>query len=104
MAAGRRGAGGAPGGAGAGRAFCSSLWTLPFFAAWWLFVSYDPRFLLLFLPPLAVLAGDLLVRLWVWLGPVWQPRAHRGDPAGAGAGCPGVFNAVEYKVALVRNR
>ncbi|MFN8564255.1 MAG: glycosyltransferase family 39 protein [Anaerolineae bacterium] len=29
------------------------LWTLPFFAAWWLFVSYDPRFLLLFLPPLA---------------------------------------------------
>ncbi len=25
------------------------LWTLPFFAAWWIFVSYDPRFLLLFL-------------------------------------------------------
>ncbi|MCK6579114.1 MAG: glycosyltransferase family 39 protein [Anaerolineae bacterium] len=28
--------------------------TLPFFAAWWLFVSYDPRFLLLFTPILCV--------------------------------------------------
>src|SRR5690606_16706000 len=33
------------------------LWVLPFFAAWWLLVSYDPRFLLLFLPPLCALAG-----------------------------------------------
>ena len=51
------------------------LWTLPFYAAWWLFVSYDPRFLLLFLPLLCVLAGDLLARVWDWIGIVWQPRA-----------------------------
>ncbi|MEO8393965.1 MAG: glycosyltransferase family 39 protein [Chloroflexota bacterium] len=50
------------------------LWTLPFFAAWWLFASYDPRFLLMFLPLLCVLGGDLLARLWEWLDAVWQPR------------------------------
>ncbi len=50
------------------------LWTLPFFAAWWLFASYDPRFLLMFLPLLCVLGGDLLARLWEWLRPAWQPR------------------------------
>ncbi|MBL8131265.1 MAG: glycosyltransferase family 39 protein [Anaerolineae bacterium] len=38
------------------------LWfTLPFFAAWWLFVSYDPRFLLLFTPILCV-GGALAVK------------------------------------------
>ncbi len=40
------------------------LWTLPFFGAWWLFVSYDPRFLLLFLPPLCALGGALVKALW----------------------------------------
>jgi 4-amino-4-deoxy-L-arabinose transferase-like glycosyltransferase len=50
------------------------LLSLPFFAAWWLMVSYDPRFLLLFLPILCVLAGDLLARLWTRLGAAWQPR------------------------------
>ena len=50
------------------------LWTLPFFAAWWLFVSYDPRFLLLFLPPLTALSGDLLARAWDWISAAWQPR------------------------------
>lgn len=56
------------------------LLTLPFFAAWWLLVSYDPRFLLLFLPILCVLAGDLLARLWArlsaWLGAGWKPRSR----------------------------
>lgn len=37
------------------------LWfTLPFFAAWWVFVSYDPRFLLLFYPILCVGAAALV--------------------------------------------
>jgi len=40
------------------------LWTLPFFGAWWLFVSYDPRFLLLFLPPLCALGGALIEAMW----------------------------------------
>jgi MFS family permease len=40
------------------------LWALPFFAAWWLFVSYDPRFLLLFLPILCALAAVYVARAW----------------------------------------
>lgn len=80
------------------------LWTLPFFAAWWLLVSYDPRFLLLFLPLLCVLAGDLLARLGERLTPAWRPRARivlivltllLAAPVG--------FYAVEYKPALIRN-
>lgn len=51
------------------------LWTLPFFAAWWLFVSYDPRFLLLFLPPLCALASVYLARGWARLPQRWQGRA-----------------------------
>lgn len=41
-----------------GELLCLGL-TVPFFAAWWLFVSYDPRFLLLFLPIMAALAGSI---------------------------------------------
>ena len=40
------------------------LWTLPFYVAWWLFVSYDPRFILLFLPLLCVLAGIQVAGFW----------------------------------------
>lgn len=80
------------------------LWTLPFFAAWWLFVSYDPRFLLLFLPPLCVLASTPLVRLWERVGADWKPRAR-----------PLLYllplillarilwNSVEYKPEILRN-
>ena len=52
-------------------------WTLPFFAAWWLFVSYDPRFLLLFLPPLCGLVGVWLSRTWAHVPRLWQPGVHR---------------------------
>jgi hypothetical protein len=38
--------------------------TLPFFAVWWWLASYDPRFLLLFLPLLCVVAA--LSAEWVW--------------------------------------
>ena len=38
-------------------------WALPWFAAWWLFASYDPRFVLLFMPLLAVIAA---LRLEEW--------------------------------------
>jgi 4-amino-4-deoxy-L-arabinose transferase-like glycosyltransferase len=40
------------------------LLTLPFFGVWWLFASYDPRFLLLILPLPCALAGALLIDLW----------------------------------------
>jgi hypothetical protein len=44
------------------------LWTLPFFGVWWLFASYDPRFLLLILPLLCALAGAPLIDLWSAIG------------------------------------
>ncbi len=48
------------------------LWTLPFFGIWWLLVSYDPRFLLLFLPLLCVLAGTLAAVIWKRLPLAWK--------------------------------
>lgn len=81
------------------------LWTLPFFAAWWLFVSYDPRFLLLFLPPLCALAGALLARLWDWLiaRPAWRP-SYRIVLALLALllAAPILVQSVEYKSALAR--
>jgi 4-amino-4-deoxy-L-arabinose transferase-like glycosyltransferase len=80
------------------------LWTLPFFAAWWLFVSYDPRFLLLFLPLLCVLAGDWLARLWERVNPAWRPRALIVLALIVLVlATPIVWRAVEYKSALLRN-
>ncbi|MBZ0282100.1 MAG: glycosyltransferase family 39 protein [Anaerolineae bacterium] len=38
--------------------------SLPFFGVWWLLVSYDPRFLLLFLPLLVVLGSGITLRIW----------------------------------------
>lgn len=43
------------------------LLTAPFFAVWWLLVSYDPRFLLLFLPPLCLVAARGARALWTTL-------------------------------------
>ena len=51
------------------------LWTVPYFAAWWLLASYDTRFVLLFLPPLTALTGIWLARAWDALPPGWQRRA-----------------------------
>lgn len=42
-------------------------WTLPFFAVWWLLVSYDPRFILLFYPLLTVMGGGLVATVGEWL-------------------------------------
>jgi 4-amino-4-deoxy-L-arabinose transferase-like glycosyltransferase len=44
------------------------LWAIPFFGVWWLFASYDPRFLLLILPLLCALAGTPLIDLWTAIG------------------------------------
>jgi len=52
------------------------VWTLPFFAAWWLFVSYDPRFLLLILPPLCALVGVWLARVWTLVPTGWKPHVR----------------------------
>jgi hypothetical protein len=38
-------------------------WTIPFFAAWWWFASYDPRFLLVILPMMCALAGSFAAQI-----------------------------------------
>ena len=40
------------------------LFSLPYYATWFVFASYDPRFVMLFLPFLAVMSGMMLVQLW----------------------------------------
>jgi hypothetical protein len=40
------------------------IFTLPYFAFWWLLASYDRRFLLYFLPILVVLAAHYGHQLW----------------------------------------
>jgi len=49
---------------GSDREILLLVFTLPFFAFWWLLASYDRRFLLYFLPILAVLAAGYAVKLW----------------------------------------
>lgn len=48
------------------------LWTLPFYVVWWWYASYDPRFILLFLPLWCVLAGVQLARVWAALPARWH--------------------------------
>lgn len=38
--------------------------SLPFFGVWWLLVSYDPRFVLLFLPLLVVMGSGVTLHIW----------------------------------------
>ena len=40
------------------------LWVLPFWLVWWWFVSYDPRFVLLFLPPACVIGALFVADAW----------------------------------------
>jgi hypothetical protein len=80
------------------------LWSLPMFAAWWWFVSYDPRFLLLFLPILCGLGGAWLIDLWERLPSGWQP-AIRWALFGVAMflALQTVWFSVEYKDEILRN-
>ena len=50
-----------------------------------------------------MLAGDLLARLWDWLGPAWQPRSLIVLVALALIlAAPILWHAVEYKSVLLR--
>ncbi|MBA3870195.1 MAG: hypothetical protein H0X30_13705, partial [Anaerolineae bacterium] len=49
---------------GSDREILLLIFTLPYFAFWWLLASYDRRFLLYFLPILAVLAAVYSLKLW----------------------------------------
>jgi hypothetical protein len=74
----------------------------PFFAGWWLFASYDERFLVAILPVLCALAGllfaDALARLWV-------SRPMRGMALGVATvlALYCAFIAVQYKSELLRD-
>ena len=79
-------------------------WILPWFAAWWLFASYDPRFVQLFLPLLAVNAAlqlqgfmDMLPRRWrlLLLVPAGALALALALQAGMGA--------VDYKEEILRD-
>ncbi|MEZ4666853.1 MAG: glycosyltransferase family 39 protein [Anaerolineae bacterium] len=41
-----------------------TFFSIPFFGLWWFLVSYDPRFLLLFLPILTIVGANLGVTIW----------------------------------------
>jgi 4-amino-4-deoxy-L-arabinose transferase-like glycosyltransferase len=80
------------------------LWTLPFFGAWWLFVSYDPRFLLLFLPPLCALGGALLTEAWTKIPARWRPRVQVVIALVAAVlTIQALWFSVEYKDELLRS-
>lgn len=78
-------------------------WALPFFAAWWLFVSYDPRFLLLFLPPLCALVGVWLKRGYDSVPSAWQPKIRViGLAFAAIFALYIVYSSVDYKDEILR--
>lgn len=78
-------------------------WSLPFFAAWWLWVSYDPRFILLFLPLLCAIAGDQLATGWRHLAQRWQRIAPIPVVLVLLAlALPAVWNSVEFKDNILR--
>lgn len=76
--------------------------TIPFFAIWWWLVSYDPRFLLLFLPLLCVMAAVAAERVWLWF-----PWRDRLKPfvllALVVLSVYMVWISVDYKEAILRN-
>jgi hypothetical protein len=79
-------------------------WTVPFYAAWWLFASYDPRFILLFLPLLCVLAGMQTINLWEMMPADWQHRLLIPLAIVALAlALVAMWNTVEYKDNILRN-
>jgi 4-amino-4-deoxy-L-arabinose transferase-like glycosyltransferase len=78
--------------------------TVPFHAAWWLFASYDPRFLLLYLPLLCVLAGIQLGKAWALVPQIWQQRLMIPLAVAAVAlALLSAWNSVENKRDLLRN-
>ena len=80
------------------------LWSVPMFAAWWLFVSYDPRFLLLFLPILCALGGAWLAGTWERVPSALQP-VIRWSMVGLAIFLTfqTLWFSVEYKDEILRN-
>jgi MFS family permease len=75
--------------------------TLPFFAAWWLFVSYDPRFIMLFTPVLCAAAGAMLV--WLSGRVEWRRMRFWLVTAACVGALAMAWIAVEHKTAILRD-
>jgi 4-amino-4-deoxy-L-arabinose transferase-like glycosyltransferase len=78
--------------------------TLPYFAVWWLLVSYDPRFILLILPILCVVAAFPVETWWAHPSPSSKRRLH--IPIMAAIILFTIYQmwiAVDYKQALLAN-
>ena len=79
-------------------------WTVPFFIAWWLFVSYDPRFLLMILPLLIVIAAYWSAQVWSLVPHRWQRRVFIPLVALVlGLGLLAAWNNVEFKSEMLRD-
>jgi 4-amino-4-deoxy-L-arabinose transferase-like glycosyltransferase len=80
------------------------LWFVPFFAAWWLLASYDPRFLVSVLPLAAALAGCVSVALWRRLGArVRRPLRFVLLVIAVVLTAITIWQGVEFKDELLRN-
>ena len=86
-------------------------WTTPFFILWLLFASYDPRFLLLYTPLLAVMAGWLCQMIWI----KWLQSWYRRIPISPAFSLPfimlgflimilfSMWHSVDYKRQILRH-
>lgn len=80
------------------------LWSVPLFVAWWIFASYDPRFILLILPILCVMAGGWIQKVLDAVPDEWRNRLVW--PAAALVVVLGLYsawNSVEFKDAILRD-
>jgi len=79
-------------------------WIVPYFAIWWVFASYDPRFLLHLLPLLAALGGALLADVWLRLPGTWRARLQIVVAVAALIlTVQAMWTAVEFKDDLLRD-
>lgn len=79
-------------------------WIVPYFLIWWLFASYDPRFLLHLLPLLAALGGGLLATVWTRVPQTWRGRLQIVLAVAALIlTVQAILTAVEFKNDLLRD-
>lgn len=79
-------------------------WIVPYFLIWWLFASYDPRFLLHLLPLLAALGGGLLAMAWAGVPQTWRGRLQIVLAVAALIlTVQSILTAVEFKNDLLRD-
>jgi len=78
-------------------------WSVPYFAMWFFFASYDPRFILLMLPFWAVAGAGMLVEAAEHTGRWKKPLRVVALVLAAVLALGVMMNTVEYKRALLAN-